>query len=135
MRSITGTGATRGGAKRDHAERRPWQLRTLSATPGPLERLPAATPGIDSAPIDDRSLWGSRWLSVLLSGGDAQERPIAATGTADQPLRSFEVVRPIPVESGTTAPWFGQAGGGIQYRAPITLDTLLRRGIIREAGP
>jgi hypothetical protein len=50
-------------------------------------------------------------------------------------LSVFEVTKPFPVEAGRTAPWFGQLGGGIQYQTPVTLDTLLRRGIIRELEP
>lgn len=53
-------------------------------------------------------------------------------GTAGQPLRTFEVVKPFEVQSGTVAPWFNQPGGGLQYRTPVNLDTLLNRGIIRE---
>ena len=56
-------------------------------------------------------------------------------GTAGQPLRTFEVVKPFEVESGTVAPWFNQPGGGLQYRTPVNLDTLLKRGIIKEVTP
>ena len=27
----------------------------------------------------------------------------------------YEVIKPIQVKAGITAPWFGQAGGGVQY--------------------
>jgi RHS repeat-associated protein len=74
----------------------------------------------------------SRFFSPAGTPKGARSLP---PGTAAQPLRSFEVVKPIPVEAGTTAAWFGRVGGGIQYRTPVTLDTLLRRGIIREVGP
>ena len=56
-------------------------------------------------------------------------------GTAGQPLRTFEVVKPFEVESGTVAPWFNQPGGGLQYRTPVNLDVLLKRGIIKEVTP
>jgi len=56
-------------------------------------------------------------------------------GTAGQPLRTFEVVKPFEVESGTVAPWFNQPGGGLQYRTPVNLDTLLNRGIIKGVTP
>lgn len=75
---------------------------------------------------------GSRFFAPAGTPKGARSLPPA---TADQPLRSFEVLKPIPVEAGTTAPWFGQLGGGIQYRTPVTLETLLRRGIIGELGP
>jgi hypothetical protein len=56
-------------------------------------------------------------------------------GTAGQPLRTFEVVKPFEVQSGTVAPWFNQPGGGLQYVTPVKLETLLNRGIIREVTP
>jgi hypothetical protein len=52
-------------------------------------------------------------------------------GTAGQSLRTFEVVKPFEVQSGTVAPWFNQPGGGLQFRTPVNLDTLLKHGIIR----
>ena len=53
-------------------------------------------------------------------------------GAADQSLRSFEVLRTLPVETGRVAPAFGQLGGGVQYRTGLTLDELLRQGFLRE---
>jgi hypothetical protein len=56
-------------------------------------------------------------------------------GTASQPLRSFEVVKPFEVQSGKVAGWFHQAGGGMAYQSPVQLETLLKRGIIKEISP
>jgi RHS repeat-associated protein len=56
-------------------------------------------------------------------------------GTAGQPLRTFEVVKPFEVEAGTVAPAFGELGLGIQFRTPVQLETLLTRGILREVVP
>lgn len=56
-------------------------------------------------------------------------------GTTGQPLRTFEVVKPFEVQSGTVAPWFNQPGGGLQYRSPVQLEILLKRGIIKEVTP
>jgi hypothetical protein len=56
-------------------------------------------------------------------------------GTASQPLRSFEVVKPFEVQSGKVGHWFYQPGGGMQYQSPIKLETLLKRGIIKEVTP
>jgi RHS repeat-associated protein len=55
--------------------------------------------------------------------------------TAQQTLRTYEVLKPFEVESGTVAPWFGQTGLGTQYRTPVQLKTLLDRGVIREITP
>jgi hypothetical protein len=53
-------------------------------------------------------------------------------GTAGQPLRTFEVVKPFEVQSGTVAPRFNQPGGGVQHVTPVNLETLLKRGILKE---
>lgn len=43
-----------------------------------------------------------------------------------------KVMKPFPVQSGTVAPAYGQLGLGTQYLAPVRLEVLLRRGILRE---
>lgn len=67
--------------------------------------------------------------------GTADWRRSLPPGTTGQPLRTFEVVKPFEVESGTIAPWFNQPGGGLQYRSPVKLEILLKRGIIKEVTP
>jgi Tuberculosis necrotizing toxin len=47
-------------------------------------------------------------------------------------LRTFRVVKPFEVEEGLIAPAHGQEGKGIQYRAPVSLGTLLKWGVIQE---
>ncbi len=56
-------------------------------------------------------------------------------GTSNQPLRTFEVLKPFEVEAGTVAPAYGELGLGTQFRTPVTLDVLIKRGIIREVIP
>ena len=48
------------------------------------------------------------------------------------PLRTFEVQSPLQVRSGLSAPWFGQIGLGIQYKAPMNLKDLIDAKILRE---
>ncbi len=71
----------------------------------------------------------SRFFSPTGTSEAARALP---PGTADQPLRTFEVVKPFEVDAGTAAPWFDQPGGGSQFRTPVPLETLLKRGILRE---
>jgi len=60
------------------------------------------------------------------------ERALPA-GTDQRPYRRYEVVRPIPVESGPASPWFGEPGGGTQHHLPPGgVDSLLASGHIRE---
>jgi hypothetical protein len=42
----------------------------------------------------------------------------------------FKVVKPFEVQTGLIAPAFGQIGLGIQYLSPVSVDILLKRGII-----
>jgi hypothetical protein len=53
-------------------------------------------------------------------------------GTAGQPLRSFQVLKPFEVDAGTVAPAFGEMGLGTQYVSPLRLEVLLKRGILGE---
>ena len=48
--------------------------------------------------------------------------------------RQFEVVKPFEVEESIIAPAFDNIGLGIQYRSPVSVDTLLKRGIIKKLG-
>jgi RHS repeat-associated protein len=56
-------------------------------------------------------------------------------GTSGQPLRTFEVVKPFEVDAGTVTPAFGQLGFGTQFRTPVPMETLMKRGIIQEVRP
>lgn len=38
--------------------------------------------------------------------------------TTPDALRSYEVVKPLPVLSGNASPWFDQVGGGMQFVSP-----------------
>ena len=44
----------------------------------------------------------------------------------------YKVLKDIPVESGTIAPWFAQQGGGTQYRLPMTIQQLISGRYIDE---
>ncbi|MBQ8924136.1 MAG: glycohydrolase toxin TNT-related protein [Lachnospiraceae bacterium] len=46
----------------------------------------------------------------------------------------YEVVKPFEVEASTIAPAFDNIGLGTQYRSPVSVEVLLKRGIIKEVG-
>lgn len=48
--------------------------------------------------------------------------------------RQFEVVKPFEVEESVIAPAFGKIGLGTQYRSSVSVETLLKRGIIKQVG-
>ena len=56
-------------------------------------------------------------------------------GVGDSPLRTFEVLKPFPVQAGTVAPAFGEVGLGVQFFSPLQLGVLLSRGILGEVMP
>lgn len=49
-------------------------------------------------------------------------------------LVSYErcVVKPVNVQAGKIAPWFGEKGGGIQYEFSQKISELLEQGILRK---
>lgn len=77
---------------------------------------------------------GSGYSRFFSPKGTPAEMRALPPGVGDQPLRTFEVMKPFPVQSGTVAPAFGQLGLGTQHLAPVRLEVLLRRGILREVG-
>jgi hypothetical protein len=88
-------------------------------------------------PVGDRiDRYGGSGFSRFFSpaGTPAGARALPP-GSAGQPLRTFEVVKPFEVEAGKVAPAFGELGLGTQFRTPVPLETLLKRGIIREVTP
>ena len=52
-----------------------------------------------------------------------------APGSTDI-LSSYQVVKPFPVQVGTSAPAFGQVGGGTQYFTPFKIYEYLRAGYL-----
>ena len=53
-------------------------------------------------------------------------------GTDKKPYTVFEVIKPVKVQSGKIAPWFGEKGGGIQYEFSNKISELLEQGILRK---
>ena len=47
-------------------------------------------------------------------------------------VHTYKILKPLEVKSGTVAPAFGQPGLGTQYRTPVPLETLLKRGFIEK---
>ena len=48
--------------------------------------------------------------------------------------RQFEVIKPFEVEASTIAPAFGNIGLGTQYRSSVSVEVLLKKGIIKQVG-
>ena len=52
-------------------------------------------------------------------------------GAESKPLRSYEVTKPIDVDAGKAAPWYGQPGGGIQYDLGKPVQDLIDSGHLK----
>jgi Tuberculosis necrotizing toxin len=76
---------------------------------------------------------GSDYSRFFSPEGTPESGRALPPGTAGQPLNTYVVAKPFPVESGTVAPGFDSLGGGIQYRTPVPLRVLIERGILVRA--
>ena len=56
-------------------------------------------------------------------------------GDANGPHNTFRVLKPIAVQSGPAAPWFGQPGGGTQYELPQSISSLLESAQLERVAP
>ena len=52
-----------------------------------------------------------------------------------KPYNAFEVLKPIEVDAGITAPGLGQPGLGVQYELPVSIDVLIKRGFLKPITP
>lgn len=52
----------------------------------------------------------------------------------NKPVNSFEVIKPIEINAGVSAPWFNQPGKGIQFELFNTVQELIDSGHLRHTG-
>jgi Tuberculosis necrotizing toxin len=64
-------------------------------------------------------------------GTPANQRSLSP-GMVSKPLTKYEVIKPFDVQSGKIAPWFGESGGGVQYKFDKSVKDLLLEGYIKE---
>ena len=48
------------------------------------------------------------------------------------PYHIYEIKKPIEVQSGKVASWFGEPGGGIQYQFTRSIDELINSEVLRR---
>ncbi|NUP11308.1 MAG: glycohydrolase toxin TNT-related protein, partial [Polyangiaceae bacterium] len=80
---------------------------------------------------DESGRFRDRGTFVADTGTPYEQRALP-DGSNQKPYRRYEVVRPIPVQSGPAAPWFGQPGGGTQHELPDSVENLTAQGYLRE---
>ena len=65
------------------------------------------------------------------AGTPFQERALPPSAVGSR-YTSYEVVKPLPVNSGPAAPWFGQPGNGIQYQLQgVTIQQMIDDGYLK----
>ena len=65
-------------------------------------------------------------------GASFDSRALPPQNLDTHTLYEYRGARPLPVESGPAAPWFGQTGGAVQYRTQMSTQELIRLGYLEE---
>ena len=90
--------------------------------PGEPEVLPEGTLLDRFGPVEGRVFAPAGTLFA--------KRSLPPTATAE--YRRYRVTRPVPMWQAVSAPWFGQPGGGLRYRAVHSADELVTLGYLEE---
>lgn len=69
---------------------------------------------------------------VSPDGTTIEERALAKDARIQNGLHRFELAKDVEYIKGVIAPWFGQAGGGIQCKFSKTIDQLIKEGVLIE---
>jgi len=134
--------------ERSLAEARGLTERVIAGRGGKLRPLPRKRSPVESPWPPNRGFFGKTKTIVLKPGAvidrfgrmggkyvSPQGTPIPTRslrpGTEKLPFLTFEVTKPITVEAGKIAAWFGQPGGGIQYYLPRAARQLVASGHLR----
>jgi Tuberculosis necrotizing toxin len=87
-----------------------------------------STETLQPGTIIDR--YGSENGSYFASPGTPYAARALSYDPAKSPYNAYVVRKPLEVEECTTAPWFGEPGGGIQFKAAEPALRLKSEGII-----
>jgi hypothetical protein len=77
--------------------------------------------------VDRYGTSGGKYLSPTNTPVEMRYLP---PNTNTNLYNQYKVVKPFPVQSGISAPAFGQPGMGTQYITPLPINSLIKRGII-----
>ncbi|CAO4176400.1 hypothetical protein CFFPNG_02771 [Methylorubrum aminovorans] len=78
--------------------------------------------------------YGGEGGSFLAPAGTPFAQRALPSSSAQQPYHSYVVLKPLPVEAGPSTPWFGQPGGGMQYKLleEASVRDLIDQGFLRK---
>lgn len=63
------------------------------------------------------------------------QRALPATSLEGPGYHQYQVIKPLPVWQGGIAPQMGEPGGGVQHYLPVSVQTLIDGGYLREKTP
>jgi len=81
--------------------------------------------------VDRYGVEGGKYVS--LRGTSYAERALAP-GSNTKPYHIYKIVKPFEGSGGKVASWFGEPGGGTQFKFDKTIKQLLDEGYIKEVG-
>ena len=76
--------------------------------------------------------YGLNYGKYLSPNGTPFDHRAIPPSSLDSPYTQYKVLKPLPVQSGTAASWFGKPGGGVQYKTEYTVGWLLAKEFIKE---
>jgi hypothetical protein len=80
--------------------------------------------------IDRYGFEGGKFVSPV--GVPFEMRGLPIEYFENKPYHVYEIVKPFEVKYGKAAPAFGKIGLGMQYELPLTINKLMKKGIIRR---
>ena len=86
---------------------------------------PGAASLIPGTRVDRYGAEGGTFVAPVGTPFGARSLPESAL---NKPFNTYEVLKPIEVQAGPAAPWFGQRGGGMQYELPSSVKDLIGSG-------
>jgi hypothetical protein len=92
---------------------------------GGFADTPASATLVPGTTVDRYGYAGGSYVSP--TGTPFIQRSLAP-GTQNTPYNIYTVLQPIPVNAGQTAPAFDMPGGGMQYKLPSSVQSLIDSG-------
>ncbi|MGP0153061.1 TNT domain-containing protein [Pantoea ananatis] len=80
--------------------------------------------------IDEKGFYDSG--TFISPVGSSFEGRALQSSTLDKPYSIYEVLKPLPVDTGPAIPWFGQPGYGTQHETFLKNDKLIEKGYLRK---
>ena len=70
--------------------------------------------------------------NIMVPVGTSNSQRYLKPSSSLKPLIKYEVIKPLPAMSGKMAPWFGEPGGGIQFKFNQRVKNLEQKGFMKQ---